>query len=142
MEEAMPSLKPDRIVGVAIVGIQRALFSNAAGIGSAAMAHAARTFGGIDILINNVGGAIRMRPFAAFEPEQIDAEIRRSLMPTLYCCHAVLPHLAAVAPKYWTWHLPVWQPDWPVCSLNLMPIPTKPNAMDQAHCRLPNWKTS
>lgn len=48
-------------------------------------------FGRIDILINNVGGAIRMRPFAEFEPEQIDAEIRRSLMPTLYCCHAVLP---------------------------------------------------
>ena len=48
--------------------------------------------GPIDILINNVGGAIRMRPFAEFEPDQIDAEIRRSLMPTLYCCHAVLPH--------------------------------------------------
>ncbi len=61
----------------------------------AAMRHAARTFGGIDILINNVGGAIRMRPFAEFEPAQIDAEIRRSLMPTLYCCHAVLPHLLA-----------------------------------------------
>lgn len=61
----------------------------------AAMAHAAETFGGIDILINNVGGAIRMRPFAEFEPAQIDAEIRRSLMPTLYCCRAVLPHLAA-----------------------------------------------
>ena len=61
----------------------------------AAMAHAARTFGGIDILINNVGGAIRMRPFAEFEPDQIDAEIRRSLMPTLYCCRAVLPHLLA-----------------------------------------------
>ena len=61
----------------------------------AAMAHAARTFGGIDILINNVGGAIRMRPFAEFEPAQIDAEIRRSLMPTLYCCRAVLPHLLA-----------------------------------------------
>ncbi|PPT77472.1 1,6-dihydroxycyclohexa-2,4-diene-1-carboxylate dehydrogenase [Xanthomonas arboricola pv. populi] len=59
----------------------------------AAMAHAAETFGGIDILINNVGGAIRMRPYAAFEPAQIDAEIRRSLMPTLYACHAVLPHL-------------------------------------------------
>src|SRR5690606_15948616 len=39
--------------------------------------------------------AIRMRPFAEFEPAQIDAEIRRSLMPTLYCCRAVLPHLAA-----------------------------------------------
>ena len=61
----------------------------------AAMRHAVQTFGGIDILINNVGGAIRMRPFAEFEPTQIDAEIRRSLMPTLYCCRAVLPHLTA-----------------------------------------------
>ncbi|MCZ0961886.1 benzoate diol dehydrogenase BenD [Paracoccus benzoatiresistens] len=61
----------------------------------AAMRHAADIFGGIDILINNVGGAIRMRPFAEFEPGQIDAEIRRSLMPTLYCCRAVLPHLVA-----------------------------------------------
>jgi dihydroxycyclohexadiene carboxylate dehydrogenase len=62
---------------------------------AAAMRFAEERFGGIDILINNVGGAIRMRPFAEFEPEQIDAEIRRSLMPTLYCCHAVLPHLFA-----------------------------------------------
>lgn len=61
----------------------------------AVMAFAAERFGGIDILINGVGGAIRMRPFAEFEPEQIDAEIRRSLMPTLYACHAVLPHLLA-----------------------------------------------
>lgn len=61
----------------------------------AAMAFAAEKFGGIDILINGVGGAIRMRPFGEFEPEQIDAEIRRSLMPTLYTCHAVLPHLLA-----------------------------------------------
>ncbi|SAK47240.1 1,6-dihydroxycyclohexa-2,4-diene-1-carboxylate dehydrogenase [Caballeronia catudaia] len=60
---------------------------------AAAMAFAVRTFGGIDILVNGVGGAIRMRPFAEFEPAQIDAEIRRSLMPTLYACHAVLPHL-------------------------------------------------
>ncbi|BAO91548.1 benzoate diol dehydrogenase BenD [Caballeronia cordobensis] len=60
---------------------------------ASAMAYAVRTFGGIDILVNGVGGAIRMRPFAEFEPAQIDAEIRRSLMPTLYACHAVLPHL-------------------------------------------------
>jgi dihydroxycyclohexadiene carboxylate dehydrogenase len=60
---------------------------------ASAMAFAVSKFGGIDILINGVGGAIRMRPFAEFEPEQIDAEIRRSLMPTLYTCHAVLPHL-------------------------------------------------
>ncbi|WFU50265.1 benzoate diol dehydrogenase BenD [Sinorhizobium terangae] len=62
---------------------------------AAAMRFAAEKFGGIDILINNVGGAIRMRPYAEFEPQQINAEIRRSLMPTLYCCHAVLPHLFA-----------------------------------------------
>lgn len=62
---------------------------------AAAMDFAVRAFGGIDILINNVGGAIRMRPFDRFEPAQIDAEIRRSLMPTLYGCHAVLPHLLA-----------------------------------------------
>ena len=61
----------------------------------ATMAFAAKTFGGIDVLINGVGGAIRMRPYAEFEPAQIDAEIRRSLMPTLYTCHAVLPHLLA-----------------------------------------------
>ncbi|SIO27489.1 benzoate diol dehydrogenase BenD [Paraburkholderia phenazinium] len=60
---------------------------------ASAMAFAVRQFGGIDILVNGVGGAIRMRPFAEFEPAQIDAEIRRSLMPTLYACHAVLPHL-------------------------------------------------
>ncbi|TCU15630.1 dihydroxycyclohexadiene carboxylate dehydrogenase [Rhizobium azibense] len=62
---------------------------------AAAMSFAAERFGGVDILINNVGGAIRMRPYAEFEAPQIDAEIRRSLMPTLYCCHAVLPHLFA-----------------------------------------------
>ncbi|NRP74496.1 putative oxidoreductase [Ensifer psoraleae] len=62
---------------------------------AAAMRFAAEQFGGIDILINNVGGAIRMRPYAEFEPQQIDAEIRRSLMPTLYCCHTVLPHFFA-----------------------------------------------
>ncbi|RDK02594.1 benzoate diol dehydrogenase BenD [Cupriavidus lacunae] len=59
------------------------------------MAFAVERFGRIDILVNAVGGAIRMRPYAEFEPAQIDAEIRRSLMPTLYACHAVLPHMLA-----------------------------------------------
>ncbi|MBB3955621.1 benzoate diol dehydrogenase BenD [Novosphingobium sediminicola] len=60
-----------------------------------AMAAAIKAFGRIDILVNNVGGAIRMRPYAEFAPEQIDAEIRRSLMPTLYGCHAALPAMLA-----------------------------------------------
>lgn len=60
-----------------------------------AVAAAVEAFGRIDILINNVGGAIRMRPFAEFEPEQIDQEIRRSLFPTLYGCRAVVPVMLA-----------------------------------------------
>lgn len=60
-----------------------------------AVAEAVRLLGRIDVLINNVGGAIRMRPFAEFTAEQIDAEIRRSLFPTLYMCHAILPTMLA-----------------------------------------------
>jgi dihydroxycyclohexadiene carboxylate dehydrogenase len=37
-----------------------------------AVAKAVELFGRVDILINNVGGAIRMRPYAEFSPEQID----------------------------------------------------------------------
>ncbi len=47
-------------------------------------------WGRIDILINNVGGTIWAKPFEHYAPKQIDAEISRSLMPTLYCCHAAL----------------------------------------------------
>ncbi|OCX65620.1 1,6-dihydroxycyclohexa-2,4-diene-1-carboxylate dehydrogenase [Thioclava sp. SK-1] len=57
------------------------------------MRAAFEAFGGIDILVTGVGGAIRMRPFTAFEPAQIEAEIQRSLFPTLWACHAVVPHL-------------------------------------------------
>lgn len=47
-------------------------------------------FGRIDILINNVGGTIWMKPFATYEEDQIEKEIRRSLFPTLWGCRAVL----------------------------------------------------
>ena len=58
-----------------------------------AMAQAADAFGGIDVLVNNVGGTIWAKPFEYYEPDQIEAEIRRSLFPTLYGCRAVLPHM-------------------------------------------------
>ena len=45
----------------------------------------------VDVLINNVGGTIWAKPFEHYEPAQIEAEIRRSLFPTLWCCRAVLP---------------------------------------------------
>jgi dihydroxycyclohexadiene carboxylate dehydrogenase len=48
-------------------------------------------FDHIDILINNVGGTIWAKPYAEYKEAQIEAEIRRSLFPTLWCCRAVLP---------------------------------------------------
>src|SRR5260370_23773455 len=60
--------------------------------GAAAAMHGARErFGGIDILVNNVGGTIWAKPYAEYAEAQIEAEIRRSLFPTLWCCRAVLP---------------------------------------------------
>jgi dihydroxycyclohexadiene carboxylate dehydrogenase len=57
----------------------------------AAVKAALDAHGRLDILINNVGGAIRMKPFHKFEPAEIEAEIHRSLFPTLWCCRAALP---------------------------------------------------
>ena len=51
------------------------------------------TYGRIDILVNNVGGAIWMKPFISFSEIEIEKEISRSLFPTLWCCHAVLPSM-------------------------------------------------
>ncbi len=56
-----------------------------------AMARAREALGPIDALVNNVGGAIWMKPFAEFAPTEIEREITRSLMPTLWCCRAALP---------------------------------------------------
>lgn len=50
-------------------------------------------FGRIDILVNNVGGTIWAKPFEHYLSEEIEAEVRRSLFPTLWCCHAVLPYM-------------------------------------------------
>lgn len=50
-------------------------------------------FGRIDVLINNVGGTIWAKPFEHYRSEEIEAEVRRSLFPTLWCCHAVLPYM-------------------------------------------------
>jgi benzoate/toluate 1,2-dioxygenase reductase component len=48
-------------------------------------------FGRIDVLVNNVGGAINFKPFTEFTDAEIRAEIDRSLMTTLYTCRAALP---------------------------------------------------
>ena len=62
----------------------------------AAIAAALAEYGRIDILVKNVGGTIWAKPFEHYQPDQIEAEIRRSLFPTIYCCRAALePMLAA-----------------------------------------------
>mgnify|MGYP000116544076 FL=1 len=58
-----------------------------------AMAAAKERFGHIDVLINNVGGAIWMKPFQEFTEAEIIKEVNRSLFPTLWCCRAVLPEM-------------------------------------------------
>lgn len=52
-------------------------------------------YGRVDVLVNNVGGTIWVQPYQEYTPEQVEAEIRRSLFPTLWCCRAVLPQMVA-----------------------------------------------
>jgi dihydroxycyclohexadiene carboxylate dehydrogenase len=60
---------------------------------TAAMERTRERFGRVEILVNNVGGTIWAKPFAQYEEAQIEAEIRRSLFPTLWCCRAALPSM-------------------------------------------------
>jgi dihydroxycyclohexadiene carboxylate dehydrogenase len=48
-------------------------------------------FGRIDVLVNNVGGTIWIKPFHLYTAEEVERELERSLFPTLWCCLAVLP---------------------------------------------------
>lgn len=56
-----------------------------------AVASGIAAFNSIDILINNVGGTIWAKPYQHYQENEIEKEVRRSLFPTLWGCHAVLP---------------------------------------------------
>ena len=75
--------------GAAAIAVQADLETFAGA--TAAVDAAVARFGHIDVLINNVGGTIWAKPYAAYADTEIEAEIRRSLFPTLWCCRAVLP---------------------------------------------------
>lgn len=57
------------------------------------MAEGVQAFGRLDVLVNNVGGTIWAKPFEHYRVDEIEAEVRRSLFPTLWCCHAALPYM-------------------------------------------------
>ncbi len=55
------------------------------------MSQALAAYGRIDVLVNNVGGTIWIKPYHLYGEEEVKLEIERSLYPTLWCCLAVLP---------------------------------------------------
>jgi dihydroxycyclohexadiene carboxylate dehydrogenase len=48
-------------------------------------------YGRIDVLVNNIGGTIWIKPYHLYAEEEVKLELERSLFPTLWCCLAVLP---------------------------------------------------
>jgi dihydroxycyclohexadiene carboxylate dehydrogenase len=55
------------------------------------VADAVARHGRIDVLVNNVGGTIFIKPFHLYTENEVKMELERSLYPTLWCCLAVLP---------------------------------------------------
>lgn len=60
----------------------------------AMVAAVADDFGGLNILVNNAGLAIR-QPFAETTPDAWKRQIDTCLYGAIHCCHAALPHLQA-----------------------------------------------
>ena len=52
-------------------------------------------FGRIDVLVNNVGGTIWIKPYHLYTEDEVKRELERSLYPTLWCCLAALPIMMA-----------------------------------------------
>jgi 3-oxoacyl-[acyl-carrier protein] reductase len=50
-------------------------------------------FGRIDILVNNAGVGTGMRSFVDYTEADWDLEVNVNLRGTLYCTHAILPHM-------------------------------------------------
>jgi NAD(P)-dependent dehydrogenase (short-subunit alcohol dehydrogenase family) len=55
------------------------------------VSHVLDAYGRIDVLVNNVGGTIWIKPYHLYSEEEVKLELERSLYPTLWCCLAVLP---------------------------------------------------
>lgn len=75
--------------GVEVMKVLADVSTFAGAQGLMAQTHAA--YGRIDVLVNNVGGTIWIKPFHLYSEEEVKLELERSLYPTLWCCRAVLP---------------------------------------------------
>ena len=59
--------------------------------GAQELMHAAQAaYGRIDVLVNNVGGTIWIKPYHLYTEEEVKLELERSLYPALWCCLAAL----------------------------------------------------
>ena len=54
------------------------------------MTRTVEAYGRIDVLVNNVGGTIWIKPYHLYTEDEVKLELERSLYPTLWCCRAVL----------------------------------------------------
>jgi NAD(P)-dependent dehydrogenase (short-subunit alcohol dehydrogenase family) len=45
----------------------------------------------VDVLVNNVGGTIFIKPYHLYTEDEVKLELERSLYPTMWCCLAALP---------------------------------------------------
>jgi dihydroxycyclohexadiene carboxylate dehydrogenase len=80
------------------------------------VSEALAAFGQIDISVHNVGGAIKAKPFWEYSESELEAEIARSLWPTIWSCRAVIPPMLArksgaivnigSAASGWMWRVP------------------------------------
>ena len=57
------------------------------------MRFAVANHGRIDVLVVVVGGTIFFQSFQHYTPEQIEAEINKSLWPAIWCVRAALPYM-------------------------------------------------
>ncbi len=54
------------------------------------MQAALAAYGRIDVLVNNAGGTIWIKPYHLYTEQEVKLELERSLYPTLWCCLAAL----------------------------------------------------
>src|SRR5262249_45891300 len=79
-------LRPHRVEAPKVL-VDPAAFSGAHEL----MEQATQAFGRIDVLVNNVGGTIWIKPYHLYTEGEVKLELERSLYPTLWCCLAALP---------------------------------------------------